>query len=176
MSILIADILRVSAQLWMFSMHAAAMLFMCCSQVILFCAQQCLKAQPQTLTQHDIVSAHQGQLSWLLHLVNQGQLAVEVFFILSGMLFYNSAVGAHLMQAPRISRFAQFIITRFFRLWPIMIFCSILLLPSPMVPNRAAAPWTLLFASNHLPWNKQFMSWLWSEFLLFYLEHVLKSL
>lgn len=66
------------------------------------------------------------------------------------------------MQAPRISRFAQFIITRFFRLWPIMIFCSILLLPSPMVPNRAAAPWTLLFASNHLPWNKQFMSWLWS--------------
>jgi hypothetical protein len=34
MGLLIADILRVSAQFWMFSMHAAAMLFMCCSQVI----------------------------------------------------------------------------------------------------------------------------------------------
>jgi hypothetical protein len=33
MGILIADLLRVAAQLWMFSMHAAAMLFMCCSQV-----------------------------------------------------------------------------------------------------------------------------------------------
>jgi hypothetical protein len=38
MSILIADLLRVSAQLWMFSMHAAAMLFMCCSQVIVHAA------------------------------------------------------------------------------------------------------------------------------------------
>jgi hypothetical protein len=34
MGLLIVDILRVSAQFWMFSMHAAAMLFMCCSQVI----------------------------------------------------------------------------------------------------------------------------------------------
>ncbi len=33
MGILIVDILRISAQLWMFSMHAAAMLFMCCAQV-----------------------------------------------------------------------------------------------------------------------------------------------
>lgn len=33
MGILIVDILRIFAQLWMFSMHAAAMLFMCCSQV-----------------------------------------------------------------------------------------------------------------------------------------------
>jgi hypothetical protein len=98
-----------------------------------------------------------------MHLVNQGQLAVEVFFILSGMFFYNSASGAHLMQAHCVSRCAQFIITRYLRLWPTIVFCSILLLPSPMVPNRAAAPWTLLFASNHLPWNKQFMSWLWSD-------------
>ena len=34
MGILIVDILRISAQLWMFSMHAAAMLFMCCTQVM----------------------------------------------------------------------------------------------------------------------------------------------
>ncbi len=34
MGILIVDVLRISAQLWMFSMHAAAMLFMCCSQVL----------------------------------------------------------------------------------------------------------------------------------------------
>jgi len=34
MGILIVDIMRISAQLWMFSMHAAAMLFMCCTQVM----------------------------------------------------------------------------------------------------------------------------------------------
>ncbi len=89
---------------------------------------------------------------------------MEVFFILSGMFFYKSAAAARLMQPPSAYRSVQFIINRFLRLWPIMIFCSILLLPSPMVPNRAAAAWTLLFASNHLPWNKQFMSWLWSDF------------
>ncbi len=116
-------------------------------------------------SQKDIIDAHQGRFAPLLHLVNQGQLAVEVFFILSGFLFYKSAISADLTQPPAASRCAHFVISRCLRLWPIMIFCSILLLPSPMVPNRAAAAWTLLFASNHLPWNRQFLSWLWFDFL-----------
>lgn len=114
---------------------------------------------------------HQGRSAWLLHLINQGQLAVEVFFILSGMLFYKSAVGAILMQPPSALRCARFVITRCLRLWPIMIFCTILLLPSPLVPNRASAAWTLMFASNNLPWNKQFLSWLWSDFRAFVRSH-----
>jgi len=117
--------------------------------------------QPHHRFQIEIVDAHQGRWAWLLHIINQGQLAVEVFFILSGMLFYKSAASSLLMQHPAPSRCAQFVVIRLFRLWPIMIFCSLLLLPSPMVPNRDSAAWTLLFASNHLPWNKQFLSWLW---------------
>ena len=102
------------------------------------------------LPQNDIVDAHQGSWGWLLHLVNQGQLAVEVFFLLSGMLFYKSAAASLTMHRITASRCAQFVITRCLRLWPIMIFCSILLLPSPMVPNRAAAAWTLLLPHARL--------------------------
>ena len=163
MGLLIVDILRVTAQFWMFSMHAAAMLFMCCSQVIFDGLVRICVIKTYFLSQKDIVDAHQGRFALLLHLVNQGQLAVEVFFILSGFLFYKSATGAVLMQPPAVSRCAHFVITRCLRLWPIMLFCSILLLPSPVVPNRAAAAWTLLFASNHLPWNQQFLSWLWYD-------------
>ena len=170
MGLLIVDILRVSAQFWMFSMHAAAMLFMCCSQVIFagaFRSAFAFAFKAYLPSQKDIIDAHQGRFAPLLHLVNQGQLAVEVFFILSGFLFYNSAISADLTQAPAASRCAHFVISRCLRLWPIMIFCSILLLPSPLVPNRAAAAWTLLFASNHLPWNQQFLSWLWCDFLCY---------
>jgi hypothetical protein len=55
MGLLIVDILRVSAQFWMFSMHAAAMLFMCCSQVIFAGAFRlcvCVQSLPSVPERH----------------------------------------------------------------------------------------------------------------------------
>jgi len=87
-----------------------------------------------------------------------GELAVEVFFVLSGFL-----IGGSLMKEHRKSgqiNVKKFYASRFLRLMPAYILA--LFAFSPFLPNVEYVWANLIYVSNYLPFDKMYMPWTWT--------------
>ncbi|HET8706504.1 MAG TPA: acyltransferase [Pseudomonadales bacterium] len=95
--------------------------------------------------------------AWLAP-VWHGELAVEVFFVLSGFLIGGTLMREfHKTGAINIKRFYA---SRFLRLMPSYLLA--LLLFVPFLPNTDYLWANLLYVSNYMPMEKMYMPWTWT--------------
>lgn len=89
-----------------------------------------------------------------------GNLALEIFFVISGYL-----IGGMLMRerdANGAIDFGSFYARRALRILPVYVFAMAVNLSLPMVEHKEAVWSNLLFVNNYLPFRKQFMAHTWS--------------
>ncbi|HET8707202.1 MAG TPA: acyltransferase, partial [Pseudomonadales bacterium] len=87
-----------------------------------------------------------------------GELAVEVFFVLSGFLIGGTLMREHKKRGQ--INIKRFYLSRFLRLMPSYLLA--LLLFSPFLPNADYMWANLIYLSNYLPHNKMYMPWSWT--------------
>lgn len=90
-----------------------------------------------------------------------GELAVEVFFVLSGFLIGGSLMREH-KKSGQIN-IKRFYASRFLRLMPSYLIA--LLLFAPLLPNAEYIWANLIYLSNYMPFDKMYMPWTWTLML-----------
>lgn len=131
--------LRALSVLWMIGFH------------VLFCAGYHLSAADYAALQR----------SPFLFVIAQGHLAVDLFFIISGLVITRSLIQEYRERGS--IQILSFYFLRWMRLIP--AYAVMLLLSFPILGQAAQRQWAplnLLFLNNFLPFDRQPAPWSWS--------------
>jgi peptidoglycan/LPS O-acetylase OafA/YrhL len=94
-----------------------------------------------------------------LHWIWQGNLGVDLFFIISGYLISDHLIKEYLQNNSLNIR--KFYAKRFLRIMPVYI--AVLIIYGIVIKTNYSEVWTnLLYINNYVPYEKQYMPWTWS--------------
>jgi peptidoglycan/LPS O-acetylase OafA/YrhL len=108
----------------------------------------------------DVYRAMYEDKNPILRFLLRGELAVDVFFALSGFLI-GSILSKELLATGSLA-LGRFYWRRYLRLTPVYVVVVLLFCSNSLMPHRGVAWQNLLYINNFFPERDQFMPWTWS--------------
>ena len=103
---------------------------------------------------HDFVT----DTPWWFSAIWHGELAVDIFFVLSGYLIGATLLREYKKTGTIIAQ--RFYLSRLLRLFPCYLLAVLVFLP--LLPNKEYVWANLIQVVNYMPFDKIFMPWTWS--------------